>query len=139
VNADRDTRGRPTRVMIVDDERQNRELLGIMLAPEGFAVVTAASGADALALVAREPPDIVLLDVMMPGLDGYQVAAALKGDAATRHIPVILLTGLDDAQARTLGSTAGADDFLSRPVDREELCARLRALTGKAGGRESRG
>ena len=105
--ADLDTRGRPIRVLIVDDERQNRELLGIMLAPEGFAVLTAASGTDALALVAREPPDIVLLDVMMPGLDGYQVAAALKGDAATRHIPVILLTGLDDHQARTLGSSAG--------------------------------
>jgi diguanylate cyclase len=132
--ADLDTRGGPTRVLIVDDERQNRELLGIMLAPEGFVVLTAASGTEALALVAREPPDIVLLDVMMPGLDGYQVAAALKGDAATRHIPVILLSGLDDHQARTLGSSAGADDFLSRPLDREELCARVRTLAGNSGG-----
>jgi DNA-binding response OmpR family regulator len=135
--ADLDRRGRSTRVLIVDDERQNRELLGIMLAPEGFAVQTAANGTDALALVAREPPDVVLLDVMMPGLDGYQVAAALKGDAATRHIPVILLSGLDDYQARTLASSAGADDFLSRPLDRDELCARLRALTARAGGSES--
>ncbi len=137
--ADVDNTGRPTRVLIVDDERQNRELLGIMLAPEGFAVLTAANGMDALALVAREPPDIVLLDVMMPGLDGYQVVAALKGAAATRHIPVILLTGLDDHQARTLGRTAGADDFLSRPVDRDELCARVRTLAGKPGGDSAAG
>jgi CheY-like chemotaxis protein len=120
--------GRSPRVLIVDDERQNRQLLEIMLEPEGFVVLTATGGAEALALVAREPPDVILLDVMMPGLDGYQVAAALKGDAATRNIPVILLTGLDDHQARTLGRDAGADDFLSRPLDRAELCTRLRLL-----------
>jgi DNA-binding response OmpR family regulator len=125
-------RGRPARVLIVDDERQNRQLLEIMLEPEGFVVLTAASGADALALVVRDPPDIILLDVMMPGLDGYQVVSALKGAAATRNIPVILLTGLDDHQARTLGRTAGADDFLTRPVDRAELCARLRMLVDSA-------
>jgi diguanylate cyclase len=124
--------GRPARVLIVDDERQNRQLLEIMLEPEGFVVLTAASGADALALVAREPPDIILLDVMMPGLDGYQVVAALRGTAASRHIPVILLTGLDDHQARTLGRQAGANDFLSRPVDRAELCTRLRMLMDPA-------
>jgi DNA-binding response OmpR family regulator len=98
------------------------------VAPEGFVVLTAASGTEALALVAREPPDIVLLDVMMPGLDGYQVATALKGDAATRHIPVILLTGLDDYQARTLGSSAGADDFLSRPLDRATTICNTAAI-----------
>ena len=127
--------GRPVRVLIVDDERQNRELLEIMLEPEGFVVLAAASGAAALALIAREPPDIVLLDVMMPGLDGYQVAAVLKGAPATRNIPVILLTGLDDHQARTLGRKAGADGFLSRPVDRAALCTRLRTLvrTGVTG------
>jgi DNA-binding response OmpR family regulator len=119
-------------VLIVDDERQNRQLLEIMLEPEGFVVLTAASGADALALVAREPPDVILLDVMMPGLDGYQVAAALKGAAATSNIPVILITGLDDHQARTLGRNVGADDFLSRPVDRAELCTRLRVLVDAA-------
>jgi DNA-binding response OmpR family regulator len=119
-------------VLIVDDERQNRQLLEIMLEPEGFIVLTATGGAEALALVARDPPDVILLDVMMPGMDGYQVAAALKGAAATRNIPVILLTGLDDHQARTLGRNAGADDFLSRPLDRAELCARLRLLVTPA-------
>ena len=125
--------GRPARVLIVDDERQNRQLLEIMLEPEGFVVLTAASGAAALALVACEPPDLILLDVMMPGLDGYQVAAALKSAAATSNIPVILLTGLDDDQARTLGRKAGADDFVSRPVDRADLCARVRTLVDTEG------
>jgi DNA-binding response OmpR family regulator len=120
--------GRPVRVLVVDDERQNRELLAVMLEPEGFVVLTAVSGDAALALVAREPPDIILLDVMMPGLDGYQVTSALKGAAASSNIPVILLTGLDDHQAVTLGRNAGADDFLSRPVDRAVLCARVRTL-----------
>ena len=124
--------GRSPRVLIVDDERQNRQLLQIMLEPEGFIVLTATGGAEALALVARDPPDVILLDVMMPGMDGYQVAAALKGAAATRNIPVILLTGLDDHQARTLGRDAGADDFLSRPLDRAELCTRLRMLVAPA-------
>ena len=127
-----ETPGRSPRVLIVDDERQNRQLLEIMLEPEGFVVFTATGGVEALALVAREPPDVILLDVMMPGMDGYQVAAALKGAAATRNIPVVLLTGLDDHQARTLGRDAGADDFLSRPLDRAELCARLRKLVAPA-------
>jgi DNA-binding response OmpR family regulator len=124
--------GRSPRVLIVDDERQNRQLLEIMLEAEGFVVLTATGGAEALALVAREPPDVILLDVMMPGMDGYQVAAALKGAAATRSIPVILLTSLDDHQARTLGRDAGADDFLSRPLDRAELCTRLRMHVASA-------
>jgi diguanylate cyclase len=124
--------GRSPRVLIVDDERQNRQLLEIMLEPEGFVVLTATGGAEALTLIARQPPDVILLDVMMPGMDGYQVAAALKGVAATRNIPVILLTGLDDHQARTLGRNAGADDFLSRPLDRAELCTRLRTLVAAA-------
>ena len=127
-----ETHGRSARVLIVDDERQNRQLLEIMLEPEGFIVLTATGGSEALALVAREPPDVILLDVMMPGMDGYQVLAALNGAAATRNIPVILLTGLDDHQARTLGRNAGADEFITRPVDRAELCTRLRMLVGAA-------
>jgi CheY-like chemotaxis protein len=119
------------RVLIVDDERPNRELLQIMLGP-GLTVATAATGEEALAIAAREPPDLILLDVMMPGLDGYQVTAALKGAAATRHIPIILLTGLDDRRAEARGRAAGADEFLIRPVDRADLCARVKALLGPA-------
>ena len=111
-----------TRILIVDDERQNRDLLEIMLASEGYHVVAAASGEDALAVVARQPPELILVDVMMPRMDGYQFVAAIRADDATRRIPVILITGLDDHDARTAGLNAGADGFLSRPVDRAELC-----------------
>jgi CheY-like chemotaxis protein len=115
------------RALIVDDERQNRELLEIMLASE-FTTATAVNGEQALAIVARDRPDIILVDVMMPGLDGYEVTAAIKAATATRHIPIILLTGLDDHHAESLGRAAGADDFLSRPIDRAVLCERMRAL-----------
>src|SRR4029453_14134791 len=98
-----------------DDERDNRALLEIMLAPEGFLLQTAASGEEALAIVAQHAPDLILLDVMMPGMDGYEVTASIKGNPATRNIPVILLTGLDDRNARMLGLTAGAEEFLSNP------------------------
>ncbi len=118
----------PPRVLIVDNERQNRQLLVIMLAPEGFELVTAASGAEALAIVVEHPPDLILLDVMMPDLDGYAVTAALKGDPRTTNIPVIMVTALDDRDARMRGLSAGAEDFLSKPVDRAELCMRVRNL-----------
>jgi len=116
------------RILIVDDERHNRQLLEVMLAPEGFLLLTAASGEEALAIVAQQPPDVILLDIMMPGMDGYQVAAKIKGDPATKNIPVIMVTALDDGNARMLGLSAGAEEFLSRPVDRAELCVRVRNL-----------
>jgi len=78
--------------------------------------------------VAQQPPDLILLDIMMPGMDGYQVAAKLKGDLSTRNIPVIMVTALDDRNARMLGLSAGAEDFLTKPVDRAELCVRVRNL-----------
>jgi signal transduction histidine kinase/DNA-binding response OmpR family regulator len=123
-----DTAEHPARVLIVDDELRNRELLKIMLAPEGYQLLTAASGEEALDSVAQQPPDLILLDVMMPETDGYHVAAKLKASAATKSIPVIMVTALDDRNARMLGLTAGADDFLTKPVDRPELCLRVRNL-----------
>jgi two-component system cell cycle sensor histidine kinase/response regulator CckA len=116
------------RILIVDDERQNRDVLQIMLAPEGFVLLSAASGEEALDILARQPPDLVLLDIMMPGMDGYQVVSAIKDNAATKHIPVIMVTAMDDRHARILGLRAGAEDFLSKPVDRVELCVRVRNL-----------
>ena len=116
------------RILIVDDERPNRQLLEVMLKPEGFQLLTAASGEEALAIVAREPPDLVLLDIMMPGMDGYQVAGTIKGSPATKSIPIIMVTALDDRDARILGLSAGAEDFLTKPVDRVELCVRVRNL-----------
>jgi DNA-binding response OmpR family regulator len=120
------------RVLLVDDERPNLDLLAIMLAPEGFELVTAASGEEALASVARQPPDAILLDVMMPGMNGHQVAAAIKGNAATKHIAIAMITGHDDPQTRSLAMKAGADDFLCRPVDPTDLCLRVRALLSRA-------
>jgi len=116
------------RILIVDDERHNRELLEIMLSAEGFVLMTAASGEEALALVATQQPDLVLLDVMMPDMDGHQVAARLKSDPVTRNIPIIMITALDDRTARMIGLRAGAEDFLTKPVDRAELSVRVRNL-----------
>ncbi|MEP7324323.1 MAG: response regulator [Gemmatimonadota bacterium] len=118
----------PARVLIVDDEPHDRTLLEVMLGPEGFVLQTAASGEEALAMVARQPPDLILLDLMMPGMDGYQVSAAIKANIATRNIPIIMVTALDDRRARMLGLNAGAEDFLTKPVDRAELCVRVRNL-----------
>lgn len=118
----------PARILIVDDERSNRELLEVMLSQEGFRLLMAASGEEALAMVAQDPPDLILLDIMMPGLDGYEVAATIKANLATRSIPVIMVTALDDRNARMRGTRAGADDFFTKPVDRFELCIRMRDL-----------
>ena len=87
------------RILIVDDERQNRDVLEIMLAPEGFVLLSAASGEEALDVVARQPPDLILLDVLMPGMDGYQVASTIKNNVATKHIPVIMVSAMDDRHA----------------------------------------
>jgi two-component system cell cycle sensor histidine kinase/response regulator CckA len=119
---------RRARILVVDDERQNRQLLEVMLAPEGFDVVTAASGEEAIAHVADNCPDLILLDIMMPGMDGYEVARRVKGNAATRHIPIIMVTALGDRDARMRGLGAGAEDFLRKPVDRAELCVRVTNL-----------
>src|ERR1700682_3068122 len=112
----------PARILIVDDERHNRQLLEVMLAPEGFLLLTAAGGEEALAMVAQQSPDLILLDVMMPGMDGYQVAAKIKGNLATKNIPVIMVTALNDRNATMLGRSSGAEEFLTKPVDRAELC-----------------
>jgi two-component system, sensor histidine kinase and response regulator len=116
------------RVLIVDDERHNRQLLEVMLAPQGLLIQTAASGEEALTLVAQHPPDLILLDIMMPGMDGYQVVRQIKSDPATKNIPIIMITALDDRKARMLGLNAGAEDFLTKPVDRAELSVRVRNL-----------
>jgi CheY-like chemotaxis protein len=128
MNPSLDITDHPARVLIVDDERHNRQLLDAMLTPEGYLLQSVTSGEEAVALVAQQPPDLILLDVMMPGMDGYQVAAEIKGNPATRNIPIILVTALDDRQSRMLGLRAGAEDFLSKPVDRAELSVRVRNL-----------
>ena len=115
-------------ILIVDDESQNCRLLEALLVPEGYDTRTAASGEDALVSIAEDPPDLILLDVMMPGLDGRQVAKALKTDPATANIPIIMVTAQTDREARLAGLEAGAEDFLTKPVDRAELWLRVRNL-----------
>ena len=128
MNPSPDAAAHPARILIVDDERQNRQLLEVMLTPEGFLLQTAANGEEALAIVAQQPPDLILLDIMMPGMNGYQVAARIKGNLVTKNIPVIMLTALDDRNSKMHGLSVGAEDFLTKPVDRAELCARVRNL-----------
>ena len=118
----------PAHVLIVDDERANRTLLEIMLEPAGYRLSSAQGGEEALAIIARDLPDLVVLDVMMPGMNGYVVASRIKGDARTRSVRVLMLSSLDDRNSRTHGLGAGADGFLTKPVNRSELCELVRTL-----------
>ena len=116
------------RILIVDDKLPNRLVLEGMLRPEGFFLQSAANGQEALDIVAQRAPDLILLDLLMPAMDGYQVVGAIKGNPATKNIPIIIITALDDRNARMRGLSAGAEDFLAKPVDRAELCVRVRNL-----------
>src|SRR5205814_4484160 len=118
----------PARVLVVDDTPLNIKLLGDLLAVKGYAVTTAANGTEALAKLAADKPDIVLLDVMMPGLSGYDVCRRIRADPATALLPVVLVTSLDPMEERIKGIEAGADDFLSKPINQPELFARVRSL-----------
>src|ERR1019366_6910076 len=118
----------PASILSVDDESANRRLLRALLGPEGYVTRSAASGEEALASIADDPPDLILLDVMMPGLDGRQVARAVKADPDTSKIPIIIVTAQTDREARLAALDAGAEDFLSKPVDRAELWLRVRNL-----------
>ncbi len=116
------------RVLVVDDLQTNLKVLEAKLAAEYFDVLTADSGAKALELVTSELPDIVLLDVMMPEMDGFEVCKRLKSDPKTAHIPVVMVTALSDVSDRVTGLEAGADDFLTKPVDDLALFARIKSL-----------
>lgn len=116
------------RVLVVDDVPANLRLLEAKLRAEYFEVALAASGPEALALSTAWAPDVILLDIMMPGMDGYEVCRRLKAQPATAHIPVVMVTALTEQAERVRGLQAGADDFISKPVDTALLFARLRAL-----------
>ena len=113
-------------ILVVDDDAKHVKLLRALLRPRGYEVLTASNGAAALHQVHREPPDLILLDVMMPIVDGFEVCTLLKDNPATRLIPVVIITALDRMEDRVKGIEAGADDFLTKPVHHDQLLARIR-------------
>jgi class 3 adenylate cyclase len=122
------TAQQPYRVLVVDDDPDMAGYLVHLLQREALEVETASDGESALVRVMTSPPDLVLLDVMMPGMSGFDVCRQLKGDESTALIPIVLVTALEDSESRVRGIEAGADDFLSKPVKREELIARVKTL-----------
>jgi DNA-binding response OmpR family regulator len=114
------------KVLVVDDAAKNVKLLVDILSAKGYETITASSGAEALAKVEREGPDLILLDVMMPGMSGYEVCQAIRANPTHGMLPIVLVTALDPAQERVKGLEAGADDFLPKPVSQAELLARVK-------------
>jgi two-component system, cell cycle response regulator len=120
------------RVLVVDDDELTREVLDTVLDLEDYDVETVADGESALAAVRDDPPDVVVLDVMMPDVDGFEVCRRLKADPATDGVPVILLTALTGSEDRAEGERCGADAFLTKPFSPLELIHRVEALAGGA-------
>ena len=118
----------PNRILIVDDEERNVKLVKGMIMSEQYEVATATCGQEALDYLESDLPDLIVLDVMMPDIDGFEVCSRLKQDEVTRHIPVLMVTALMEKEHRVKAMEVGADDFLSKPVDRTELLVRVKSL-----------
>ena len=118
---------RIAQIVVVDDDPDTVSILARHLQREGYATIEACSGPECLRIVRERPVDIILLDLMMPGMDGFDVCRALKSDPNTAEIPVIMITARDDLDARTEGMRLGVADFLAKPVFRRQLANRIRA------------
>ncbi|MFC5302808.1 response regulator [Azospira restricta] len=118
-------------VLVADDDPRNRKLIETLLRAEGYAVHSVDSGQDALAAVAAAVPDLILLDLMMPGMDGFEVVRRLAADAATRNIPIVMVTALDDDASRARLAAAGIRDVINKPIDRWVLQACVDKLLGE--------
>jgi putative two-component system response regulator len=118
----------PSLVLVVDDEDRNVQMLEMLLQTDGYATISAHSGIEALASAMEQLPDLIMVDAMMPNVDGFETVSLLKADPRTRPIPVIMVTALDDRESKLRGLGAGAEDFLSKPVDIAEVTVRVRNL-----------
>jgi diguanylate cyclase (GGDEF)-like protein len=116
------------RILVVDDVATNVRLLSGYLSREGYRVSVASDGEEALRSIEQLQPDLVLLDIMMPGIDGFETCRRIRADESTRHIPVILVTALNELDHKVRGQEAGADDFIAKPFDRDELIVRVRSM-----------
>ena len=125
---DNDSNWEQPLILVVDDHPTSRVTAATLLAVEGYQVLEAESGSSALSMVVETKPDLLLLDVMMPGMDGFEVCRRLKQDERTRLVPIIFVTALNDRRSRIKGIEAGGDDFLTKPFDRLELTARVKSL-----------
>ena len=112
-------------VLVVDDEEQNRTLLRDPLEARGYEVEEAENGLQALQKIAARPPDVILLDLMMPKMDGFEVCRRVRKDAKTAHIPILLVTALSERKERLMGIESGANDFLNKPVDMQDVILRV--------------
>ncbi len=117
----------PARILVVDDDAHTLEILRRWLNREGYATVSADSGPETLKVLEREPVDVIILDVMMPGMDGLEVCERLHANEAWRSIPVILLTAKDDMETRSRGMALGVSEYLTKPVNKQELFTRVQA------------
>ena len=115
-------------ILIVDDQPQSIELFEAYLAPQGYEIIQAANGEEALRKLSGNQIDLIMMDVMMPGMDGFEVTRRVRQDTTHRLLPIILVTALRETEDRVKGIEAGCDDFLSKPVDKMELLARVRSL-----------
>jgi len=119
---------RQGRILVVDDNRDNAEIIATRLRYRGYVIEEAATGRLALESIRRSPPDLLLLDIMLPDIDGFEVSRRIKGDPSLPFIPIILVTARDQTEDKVLGFDAGADDYLTKPINFSELEARVRAM-----------
>jgi DNA-binding response OmpR family regulator len=129
------TPARKETVLLIDDEMSVLKMVGRRLMSQGFTVLTADSGEAGLRIAEETPPDVVLLDIMMPRMKGRDVCARLKGNPKTKHVPVIFLTALELADHVRAGMAAGADDYLVKPFESEELKRRIKVVLARAASR----